>query len=556
MTRKDIKEHTISKFKGINASRKGTAFEARGLADDQLVDVINWNIAPEGFLEKRPGIAPIISVIVPTTPLRLRLLILLRPGVDSSLSPFALCTDGSRLWRVYTSPGSGYFEHLLPSAQPLGNLQWAVEYGGTSPSTAYRAYCIRSDAAHSITAAQGSIATVAVGGTVTSDWAPNTPPGTHMTLHKSRAWVINSYGGDSFATPQTAGDETKVWFSDPGNPSAYGGVGVPSNFNLDHGDGDYLVASIPYNDQLLFFKTRKTYVVSVSGQPSDWTTRTISDTIGCVGRGTVKLIDGKIYFLSTQGIVRTDGASAELISDNVVDLLQQYRDFKVPQNTLDIYASYWQGKYILWLPRLAEVTIGDTAIVFDLATQTWTTWNLVGGTSYFGEARLPEKTGDSIYLGSWSGNRLWRLNRDQWTDNGTAYACSFTTKKLDMGTPMSRKRNYVMGMTVKDDSNDPGTYTVTQTADDNTAKNVVSTAVPAKQSVANIKLPGGGYGSYFQTRVSHTGTGYAAVYDVTWINEERSLGQKSLVGGSAPGGITWIIGPNPQDKLNAGFVLK
>lgn len=555
---KDLEEHTIREFKGLNYSNKGAQPEASGIKESEFVDITNLNIAGKGFFEKRYGVEQVWAVTEGATPGRLRLVLVQRNLPDHAAQPYILCTDGNHLWRVNSPVGGGAFEYLINNAAgaAIAGLQWAVEYGGTTAGSAYNVTGLRGSSTFAYTTAMGGIISINPSSGYTSAWFPNSPPGTHMTFHKTRAWIVNSYGGDSFATPQTAGAETQVWFSDTGQLGSYGGVGAPNVFNLDHGDGDYLVASIPYNDQLLFFKTRKTYVVSLGPDPTAWTYRVLSDHIGCVGRGTIKNIDGKIYFLSTEGVVRTDGATAELISDPVEDMLQSYRDFKLPQNAMDIYASFYKGKYIIWLPRTEEVTIGDNAIVFDLATQTWTKWRLYGGVSCWGEARIAEKYDDSLYFGSWSSNKIWRMSRNAWTDNGTPYPMSFTTKKQTFNAPMSRKRLHLVSLTVKDETAASSTYVISTKHDDSATKVAVRTEAPSKYSHLNIKAPGGGYGTYFQTTVSNaTSTGYAAIYDLTWTSQERALEPRSLVGGRATGGVVLVVGPNAQDKLNAGFIV-
>jgi hypothetical protein len=376
----------------------------------------------------------------------------------------------------------------------------------------------------------------------------NTPVGTHLTMFKDRAWVVNSQGSTI-----TSGDETKVWFSTPTNPMDYGGAGLPNNFNLDFGDGDFLVASIPFNDSLYFFKTRKIYIVNCEGDPTNWQSRSITERVGCVGRGTIKLIDGKLYFLSLDGVVRFDGASAELISDPITDLLETYRDFKNPDTVMNTYASNWNNKYILWLPKAGN---GDNALVFDVPSSTWTTWKLSNGVTSFGEAKMANLQVDTLFLGSWAGNNLWKMTRGNnlWTDNGLPFTASFVTRKMDMGLPMSRKRNYLVGLTVKDESVDPGTYVIKTQADDLLPS--TQSEIPGKLSVTNIKARGAGYGRYFQTTVQHSSTAYAAVYDVTWISEDKGLIPFSTPDKSTPTVEYWTLGPHNNDRLDSGFVLK
>lgn len=516
--RSEVKEHTIRKFKGINTAKKGPTYEAVGLPEDQMVSIENFNIGSNGFLEKRFGIQAHSTITSPNTPLALRVIGAQRI-TSISTTGYVYVTDNNRVWKVNASSGVATEVLITVGNPPVGNLQWAVEYGGTAASTAYYNTGIRW--APGITTAMGGVITLYPGTSQASDWVANTPVGTHMTVFKDRGWVINSQGSSTLT-----GDETKVWFSQPTSLGDYGGAGLPNNFNLDFGDGDYLVATIPYNDQLICFKTRKIFAVSVDGDPTSWQYRTLSDRVGCVGRGTVKLIDGKMYFLSLDGVVRTDGTQFELISEPITDLLETYRDFKLPATVMNTYASYWQNKYILWLPRELEVVYGDNALVFDIPTSTWTTWRLTNGVTSLGEAKFNDLHLDTLFFGSWSGNKLWKMDNSSYTDNGAIFPCSFTTKKMDFGEPMSRKRNFLMGLTVKDEAANQGTVTVATSSEDATAVSTV--AVPSPSVVLNIKARGAGYGRYFQTTVTQQSTAYSAVYDLTWMTEERGIEPKSL----------------------------
>jgi hypothetical protein len=356
-------------------------------------------------------------------------------------------------------------------------------------------------------------------------YGANTPIGTQIISFKNRAWVINSRGEENLA-----GDATKVWFSNPTLFADYGGAGLPNNFNLDFGDGDFLVGMIAFFDQLYFFKTKKTYMVSADGAPTNWQTKLISDRLGCVGRGTIKLWNGVLYFLSLEGVVRTDGTTFQVISAPIREFLDTYRNYLNPLTVLDTYASIWDNKYILWMPNSGGTNV-TTALVFNMDTENWTRWQFSNFVSVNGEAVWDEHYPDTIFFGSGAGssmpNRIWQMPLSTiWTDNGVAFPCSFTTKKYDLGKTMGRKRNHLVGLSVADNSDNQGTYTIQTTSDDITQ--VSTTRAPARLSALNIKGRGAGYCRYLQTKVTQSSTAYAAVYDLTWMNEERGFEQKSI----------------------------
>jgi hypothetical protein len=448
----------------------------------------------------------------------------------------------------------------------IAKLQWSAEYGGTTSGSAYTVTAIRQDTG--LTSAVGGMISIPVNNNIIESpgWIPNTPIGTHMTIFKDRAFVINSNG-----STELTGNETKVWYSGIGNLANFGGVAM-TNFNLDFGDGDYLVTTMPFNDQLYCFKTRKVFVVSPEGQPGDWQFKLITDRIGCVGRGTVKVIEGKLYFLSLEGVVRFDGAQAELISENVKDLLEQYRDYKSPQASMDMYASYWNNKYILWLPRdTGEGFAYDGALVYDIPSSTWTRWALTNNVQAYSEAAFSDLSVDSLFLGTnyTSGtkkNRIWKMSSECYSDDGAAFTSSFRTKKMDFGSPMVHKRMFAVGATVKNEPTDTtalgaAIYQVDNFIDDNFG---YSTAFysPARFGVTNLlcKPPKSPFRYCYTSFSLMRSMSYSAVYDLTWLTEERGIEPFSRPGGSkveqVPAGNIAKAGPDNNDKLTSGFVLR
>jgi hypothetical protein len=426
-------------------------------------------------------------------------------------------TDGAETWRI--SAGGGTATRLTVAGVSLASLQSMVEYGGTDTATAYNCTGVR----WWPTQVPGEMNQGIIGfygDTTVNQSGPvaNTPIGTQIALFKLRGWVINTMGKYN-----SSGYESKVWYSQPGNLGDWGGAAM-FNFNLDFGDGDYLVAMLPYNDQMLFFKSRKTYMVSADGPTTNWQYRLISDRIGCVGRGSVKIINNIIYFLSVDGVVRTDGVTFQNISDPIRDYFDAYRDYWKPETAMNLFASYWDFKYIVWMPSSDGIT--NTAFAFDVRTEGWSMWKLTGGVTANGDALWDEHYPDTLFFGSSTGNQIWSFGANSFRDNSVNYDCSLTTKKYDFGSAMKKKRNHLLGVSVGDVSTfQNGSITVTNTADD--AVTTTRTEVPNTNSAMNVKARGSGYGRYFQAKVQHNSGSFIALYDITWMNEERAFEAKS-----------------------------
>lgn len=538
---------TISKFNGMDTGLAGSTPEQYSSEDDVMSDITNFNTTPDGYLEKRKGAYRTVAITQPVKPASLRLLYLQRTRVGG-LTNRLFATDSFRVWRIVA--GTTQNDELLAAGASIAGLQWMVTYGGTASDTAYNCTGIRWTPTTNPNGVGGVIGFY--GDSTLNNpggFVGNSPIGSMILNFKNRAWIINTRGAEN-----AAGHETKVWFSEPASFGNFGGAGMPNNFNLGFADGDYLVSMVAFNEQIIFFKSRTTYIASVDSAPTSWQYRLVSDRLGCVGRGTPKVINGVIYFLSAEGVIRTDGTTFQNISEPIRDFLDSYKDYYSPRNALEIYASYWDNKYILWMP--SSDGICRQALVFNVLTENWTRWTFAGNVFPYGEAVWDEHYPDSLFVGNnlhaSTGNDIWQLGPAIYQDNQVTYPCTVQTKKYDLGRAMTRKRNHLVGITVTDNYLVQGTYTVKTMADDTVSTSQIE--APAKFSAMNVKAKGAGYGRYFQTLVTQSSSGYHALYDITWMNEERGFAPRS---GPAPpaSSIIFNMGPDAQDKLDSGMKM-
>jgi hypothetical protein len=347
----------------------------------------------------------------------------------------------------------------------------------------------------------------------------NSPLGTHGVIFKERSWIVNSI---------STTDESRVSFSYPGNPGDFTAPGS-GNIIVGYGDGDYLVCCVPFNDVLIIFKSRSTWILTAEGESSAWSgVRILNPSIGCVGRGTPKVIGGFLYFLSADGVYKTDGTTFELISDPVKDLVTGTRDFRNPANVLLLDAAYWDEKYILFLPTQTGVLNSyNTALVYDTRKELWTRWLFSGSCTTSGQARYQEYGPDTLYLGDKINPRIYSMGQETYADNGTVYPTYWKSKAMDFGDPVSYKRNHFVALdTAPMPLSGPTSYTVTHVTDQATpAATVRNNSMTSRRL---MKFKGVGYARWIQTTVSTLDNLPSVVYSITWENEVKNPLQKSL----------------------------
>src|SRR4029077_19543463 len=233
------------------------------------------------------------------------------------------------------------------------------------------------------------------------------------------------------------------------------GASGGGNFQIDVADGDNLSGMIIYNDNIILFKTKKTYSFTADGDPSNWTYRVISDRVGCVAHHTIRSIAGFLYFLSADGVYKTDGTTYQLISEPVYEYLQGYHNYWDPLANNNMSAVYYDNKYILFVSK--DLNAADQALVYDIPSEQWTVWdfdNARTGITVLGAVRLGDRATDKLVVGSWSQRRLWVMDTS-YQDNGVDMICTWQSRRQDFGDMISKKRNHMVAATVSHDPNAP-----------------------------------------------------------------------------------------------------
>lgn len=418
---------SIDTFTGLNGR------DAPGrIKNTELVECQNFDLGVAGELTKRTGFKNLHAGAT----LGANAVTLLGYFQTDTLTQL-LARAGTSL---YYSTDGGITWAVCPGG-PHGNVEWGVQYTN-------KFYFVRRDAV--MLEWNGTTMTAITG----------SPMGSHVVAYKDRLFVLNTYAAGLIAT--------RFYYSKVADFSA---TGWPSTNFIDvgQGDGDVNVCFSQVQDVLIVFKSRSTWLLYVSGDPTTWTLRNSSPEIGCISRYTPREIESSVYFVGLRGVYRTDGSSFVEISKAI-----QY--VFVSQSTLTselnkTFAGWWQDKYIVFLSLtvqsstwasqsgiawqgISTLTWNSLAgayyqvFTYYLRSGGWTRWEPAAGVTPFSFVEINQpSTSRGLISGSRSLNgKVYRYGEALYQDEALNYECRLKTKEFDIESPARLKRGKLISV--------------------------------------------------------------------------------------------------------------
>lgn len=226
--------------------------------------------------------------------------------------------------------------------------------------------------------------------------------------------------------------------------------------DLDPDDTDEITATTLLGDYLVVFKKKKIFIVYwVGGTLLFKEARRVS-SIGCAGPNSLVTFEGKVIFLSSEGVYSFDGTGVKELSTKIRPLFKNmnptymhmsevHRDpdkkqiwfcvatgSSTTKNTVYVYdyeLDNWTVfsltcSAISYLADETTKTYGDLDVTYSQETQSFDSYNVVGG--------------DSVIIGFLSGT-IHQFGTSP-SDNGTAIASSWKSVWLDAENPIINKR--------------------------------------------------------------------------------------------------------------------
>jgi hypothetical protein len=518
---------TIKKFGGLwydSSSSGNQQYDGAAIPEDEMATVLtNMYVTPAGNLTKRHSAYGLNNTVAPTitkpagqpltAPADIRMLAIQR--IQAAYNDRIYFTDQAKtnVWYTELSSclNSTCHRVMTPTNQAIDNAEWMI--GASIAATPYHMYICRNN---------GGL--VGVNHQGYPQAFSSSPAGTFMALHKERIFMINTLGTDSI--------ESRVYYSESND---FYNWPVNNFFPVGQSGGDVCISMCVFNDDLYIFKTQSIWVLSGDG-PSTWSVRNVHPSLGCVGRGTVLVHGGMIYFLGQDGAYRTDGTSFEKISnpvDQLVDLTMSDMNY-----CLKRYAWFVDQYYIV-----LSTWNTDTVLCYDTDGGTWSKFQYAGGIRLSNALPYLEQGTGAFYMGDYRRPSIYKVYGYDvpemgypWEDNHTGdpvnckYTCTWRSKRLTFDEPAKMKRNYAF---VLDVGATTGTVNVKYTFDtnDTTAQGTwtqtlyTSTSQPPGGSVnrASLKAAGAGYVRAMETEVNITNSDSFDIFSVTWLNQIKDF---------------------------------
>lgn len=276
------------------------------------------------------------------------------------------------------------------------------------------------------------------------------PQGQAAVIHKERLFIAPG----ELATTNTS----RLKFSNVGNFETWGA----SDFiDISQGDGTNLIDLTVFQDNILLFKTRSSYVLAYDTRPTDAVVRKISLTIGVDKQFNVVNYENQVYIFSNGWVYEIINYDFHRLNTKVPFI----RDDTVPSAFSDekIFLSLLGDRLICRFYR--------KIYVYGLRTRTWSEWESEANElHYFGPILTSRPlTGDVYYAGSCvlSNNDIIQLfNTQSSTDvevleDGTLKTinCRILTKNFDMAISHQFKRLWWWGVDVSTDNDITGIAT-------------------------------------------------------------------------------------------------
>ena len=375
-----------------------TASNASVIPDNALTQLKNFDFTQEKTLIKRRG----MQVLSWDYPSQLNTMAATQPdGVlwvigkfskhtGGSSDDYVVFTDGAKVW--YTTYSGYSAVELTVGGAAIANAKYAVQ-GNDGDLYIITTSTIRKwdpAAAANAVSAQASRA------------------GTKAVWFKERLFVIYTEG--------TGADPSTCWYSKIADVSAGTGFPAANSFLVGGEDGQYNIDLIVFNDQLFIFKNRSVYVLSADGDPSTWVLRQLHPYLGAAGKNTAVVIEGLLYYLSNEGVYRTDGVTFDEISAPIKDQIGGYSYTYV--DGASISAVLYNDKYVLNRPL-----VGNDMLVYDTYTEQWTSWDFPAAIQPYGMIVMYSGSAERLVVGNSdvNHNTLWYMTPDNYDYDPTTY---------------------------------------------------------------------------------------------------------------------------------------
>jgi hypothetical protein len=347
MARTGIQELEIGPFAGgIN-----TYSDPAQIADDEMVDCVNFELSLDGSLKSRPPWKTLDA----------------RVTVDSSAT-----VEPPDSYQVPIGTGTyGGYRYVIVSSSHVPGDPATYIYFVDGPNTGVLAKM--ADGIHSKAHRYADniylvpdIDSTGLGavydlGTGLTTVIASMPTGYASVIYKDRLWISGR---------RNVSNNSRLYFSDLAAFNTWPGTNF---FDINPGDGDAVNELAVYQDNILIFKDNATYVLAYDTGPAQAVLQVINTDVGAMGPRCVDVYENSVFVLQYNQLYEMSNYDFVRVS------------VKIPfefDDSLPVAAGYVAGgqafKYPFWIR-----VVGDRAIVrfynrlyiYHLRLRAWTRWD-------------------------------------------------------------------------------------------------------------------------------------------------------------------------------------
>lgn len=384
------------------------------------------------------------------------------PEIDGSLTSrrvqynqyikFFQTFDGDNL---YQNAPIGYFQDPTLGLFVLFNTQYGIWIWNKSTTPVSSGYFLITGVLSATTKANVALQyrdklwIVAYEGT-SGYWSPSTGFVAVSGMPLGNSAVIKS--DRLFITGITA--ESKLEWSDVGDFTKWYGSGG-GYVAVKQNDGFYLEKVLNYNDQLVIFKGRGSWVLTYSTDPGQGSLRLISPIVGTDSSFTAVSRDDYVVSYSSGKFYRLNANTMELLSPSLKSTLNSYssKNISVGNDSPDIFT---RDSFVSFVDSDKIILfVEGTYWVWNILLESWTRYEFIAGKEIGVVLEVPayeDRSVNTYYCGGLtdSNTDTYELvGQKTFLENDTSYVpfyASITTKPMDFGASASFKRLFHWGV--------------------------------------------------------------------------------------------------------------
>lgn len=262
--------------------------------------------------------------------------------------------------------------------------------------------------------------------------------GGSLVIYKDRLFILPGYS--------KIGNESRLIFSDPGNPEGYSAT--TQFVDINPGDGQRLMDAVVQDDNLMCFKSESTWVFTFTSSPADAEVVKINPIIGVNGLRCIESFENAIYILHR-------GRVYEIVNYNFqcINIQCPFEfDGSTPAGSVR-----FEGAFINRIGDRLFVRWANRTYVYGLRTKAWTRWESANASlNNIGPLIHYVSPSEDYYLaGSCLDNdfHLFKI-LDAYTttinekldSTDVNINCYIITKNFDLGDPFHYKRLHWWGV--------------------------------------------------------------------------------------------------------------